>query len=310
MPESAHGWPGSLSSRRALREAELRSRAGRHGRSGRHGDPEPLPQDVAGRHGHAAPAAAAPPPIPPVLSLPNIDIAPICSSADRPEPMRPKRRAARAFSASFGLAGAAALAFAFTTSGLSGPTSASAQAAAQQQQHLGTASSPATAYEVLAEVAAETVPADALTSFTNYADAAVQYPFAEPVMLTDGFGERDFPVAGFHDAQDFAAPFGTPIQAMADGTVLEAGWAQDGCGFGLKLQHRIDGKDVTSRYCHMWEGSNAFAVGDKVVVGQEVGRVGSTGISFGPHLHFVIQVDGQAVDPMPFLLKYNRSTRR
>ncbi len=150
---------------------------------------------------------------------------------------------------------------------------------------------------------------EGLDTFVNYRDAAVQYPFAEAVPLSDPFGERSWPVAGLHDAQDFAAADGTQVQAIADGTVLEAGFASDGCGFGLKLEHEIDDQLVTSRYCHMQVNSHTFQVGDAVAVGDPVGNVGNTGLSFGSHLHFALTIDGEAVDPMPFLAKYNRLTR-
>ena len=55
--------------------------------------------------------------------------------------------------------------------------------------------------------------------------------------------------------------------------------------------------------------SHAYAVGDVIRVGDPVGRVGNTGLSFGSHLHFALTVDGERTDPMPFLLKYNRATR-
>lgn len=142
-------------------------------------------------------------------------------------------------------------------------------------------------------------------SFQNNTKALVQYPFSHGVPLTDGFGWRDYPVAQLHDAQDFAAGNGAAVRAIADGVVLESGPVADGCGTGVRLQHTIDGQDVQSRYCHMQTDSNPVQVGDTVKVGQLVGLVGQTGLSFGPHLHLVIRVDGKAIDPMPFLAKYN-----
>ena len=156
------------------------------------------------------------------------------------------------------------------------------------------------ALEVAAEAATLRAP-----SYTNDPTAAVQYPFDVGVPLTDGFGPRSWPVAGFHDAQDFAAGYGAAVRSIAAGTVIESGTTSDGCGFGLKIQHRIDGQDVKSRYCHL-AANPLVKVGDKVRVGQFVALVGSTGISVGPHLHMVIEVDGKAVDPMPFLAKYNK----
>lgn len=154
------------------------------------------------------------------------------------------------------------------------------------------------------EVAAEAATLRA-ASFTNDPTADVQYPFDVGVPLTDGFGPRSWPVAGFHDAQDFAAGYGAAVRSIAAGTVIESGTTSDGCGFGLKIQHRIDGQDVKSRYCHL-AADPIVKVGDKVRVGQFVALVGSTGISVGPHLHMVIEVNGKAVDPMPFLAKYNK----
>lgn len=145
--------------------------------------------------------------------------------------------------------------------------------------------------------------------FVNFRNASVQFPFASGQVLTDGFGPRSYPVSGMHDAQDFAAPEGTTVQSIARGTVLETGDTTDGCGFGVLIEHTIDGKRVTSRYCHMQYGSNDLTVGQTVQVGDAVGRVGATGIAFGAHLHFALTIDGEAVDPMPFLLQYNRSTR-
>lgn len=155
------------------------------------------------------------------------------------------------------------------------------------------------------EVAAEAATNYADT-FTNDPTSLVQYPFSHGVPLTDGFGPRSWPVAGFHDAQDFAPNYGAAIRSIAAGTVLESGMANDGCGYGVKIKHRVDGQDVVSRYCHMVENSPTVKVGDKVKVGQFIGMVGSTGIATGPHLHLVIEVDGAAVDPMAFLAKYNK----
>lgn len=288
MHESPPPAPGSYPSRRSLREKSTRESVGRHGRV----------------------AAEASPIIPLVTTLAVDPGAVEVSEGTGPNERRSRPHRIRRTVFSVGaLGGIAGLLLTMATSGLLAPLDPSAPAALAQQQRLDTRFESSGGAELFPDAIAESAPEDALQTFTNYADAEVQYPFASAVLLTDGFGERGWPVPGFHDAQDFAASFGTTVQAIADGTVLEAGWAQDGCGFGLKIQHRIDRQDVTSRYCHLWADSHSFEVGDSVVVGQEVGRVGSTGISFGPHLHFVVAIEGVAVDPMPFLLKYNRSTR-
>ncbi|MBO1902571.1 M23 family metallopeptidase [Leucobacter weissii] len=177
-------------------------------------------------------------------------------------------------------------------------------------QRLSSTGSPipaGAALEALGAVSAEAT--GARQTFVNRTDAAVQFPFAGAQPLTDGFGPRSYPVAGFHDAQDFAAPAGTIVQAIADGEVIETGETTDGCGYGVLLSHEIDELEITSRYCHMQTDSNDLAEGDLVSVGDTVGTVGATGIAFGAHLHFVLTVDGEAVDPMPFLSEYNRKTR-
>lgn len=131
-------------------------------------------------------------------------------------------------------------------------------------------------------------------------NSEVRYPFDQEVRLTDRFGYRTAPVEQFHDAQDFAAAGGTPILAIASGVVVEAGFVTDWCGFGLKLQHRVDNQTVTSHYCHMQANSHSYRIGDSVKIGDLAGRVGNTGLSFGNHLHLALRLNGEAIDPMPY----------
>lgn len=180
-------------------------------------------------------------------------------------------------------------------------------AALPQQELAPSAFATHDSFDALGAVSAEA--AGDHIAFVNFTDAEVQFPFASSQPLTDGFGPRDYPVAGMHDAQDFAAAAGTTVQAIARGKVLETGGSSDGCGFGVLLQHTIDGLKTTSRYCHLEWASNDLEVGQWVRVGDPVGRVGATGLAFGAHLHFALTVEGEAVDPMPFLTKYNRQTR-
>lgn len=140
-------------------------------------------------------------------------------------------------------------------------------------------------------------------SGSGMTETKLRYPFDQEVSLTDGFGYRSAPVEGFHDAQDMAAAGGTPIRIVGDGMVTEAGWASDGCGFSLSVQHQVDGQDVVSRYCHMEADSHSWQVGQSVQSGDQAGRVGTTGLSFGNHLHLVMRVGGEAVDPLPFIAR-------
>ncbi|MEV8339563.1 M23 family metallopeptidase [Leucobacter alluvii] len=136
---------------------------------------------------------------------------------------------------------------------------------------------------------------------SGLADTKLEYPFAQEVPLTDGFGYRPAPVAGFHDAQDMGAAGGTPIRIVGDGVITEAGWASDGCGFSLQVQHQVAGQNVFSRYCHMQANSHSWQVGQPVKGGDQAGLVGTTGMSFGNHLHLVMRVEDEPVDPLPFI---------
>lgn len=88
-----------------------------------------------------------------------------------------------------------------------------------------------------------------------------------------------------HEGLDMAAPSGTPVGAVGPGRVLRSGWV-DGYGMFVELQHP-DGH--ITRYGHMQRGSLLVRDGDTVYAGQQIGRVGSTGNSSGPHLHFEVR---------------------
>lgn len=217
-----------------------------------------------------------------------------------PRTLRQKIAAAAALTSVCGLALVVALPIA-------AQTDVTEAAAAQQElfSEVSAADLPDTFSDVVGVASEEITEA----SYTFNPKVLVNYPFASPVMLTDPFGYRTAPVAQFHDAQDFAASAGTPIQVIADGVVLEAGYDADGCGFGLKVEHEIDGKTVTSRYCHMIDNSHTLQVGDTMKMGDFAGQVGSTGMSFGAHLHLALRVNNEPTDPMPFLAKYNTTLR-
>jgi murein DD-endopeptidase MepM/ murein hydrolase activator NlpD len=121
--------------------------------------------------------------------------------------------------------------------------------------------------------------------------AAAQY-------ISSSFGYRSDPFEGsaaFHAGLDFKAPLGAPIYSAARGTVAFAG-QRPGYGNCVEIDH---GNGLLTRYAHM----SAFRtrVGESVRPGQVIGAVGSTGRSTGPHLHFEVRLNGQAVNPRPFL---------
>jgi murein DD-endopeptidase MepM/ murein hydrolase activator NlpD len=123
-------------------------------------------------------------------------------------------------------------------------------------------------------------------------------------VLTQGYGCTSFalePVAPdcpgghFHGGLDLAAPAGTPVRAAAAGA---ARVAENPSGYGLHVV--IDhGAGVATLYAHLqWTPLHG---GQTVGAGEELGQVGSTGLSTGPHLHFEVRRNGRPVDPTPYL---------
>ncbi|MEJ7609727.1 MAG: M23 family metallopeptidase [Ferruginibacter sp.] len=116
--------------------------------------------------------------------------------------------------------------------------------------------------------------------------------------IASGFGMRIDPVYGtpkLHKGLDFTAPQGTPIYATGDGTVKLAGYAEGGYGNHVIINH---GYGYETLYGHMVRIKARG--GQKVKRGEVIGWVGSTGKSTGPHCHYEVQVNGNAVDPVYF----------
>jgi hypothetical protein len=132
----------------------------------------------------------------------------------------------------------------------------------------------------------------------------VRRPFPGLTKISSPFGYRSAPCAGctsFHEGTDLTPGAGTPIGAVAAGTVAVSGWHSN-YGQYVIIEHLIDGRKISSLYGHMQAGSTPLCVGDTVAVGAFVGRVGNTGISTGAHLHLEIRLDGTLpVDPMIWL---------
>jgi murein DD-endopeptidase MepM/ murein hydrolase activator NlpD len=130
----------------------------------------------------------------------------------------------------------------------------------------------------------------------------VSVPVREPVTgeidFSSPYGVRVDPflhVPAMHTGIDFRGTFGEPIHATAAGTVTSAGWS-GGYGQMVEVDH---GNGLATRYGHLSEID--VKVGQSMRIGQVVGRLGSTGRSTGPHLHYETRVDGEAVDPQRFL---------
>ena len=126
----------------------------------------------------------------------------------------------------------------------------------------------------------------------------VRKPVTGEIDETSPFGVRMDPFvheAAMHTGIDFRGEIGEPIHATAAGTVSIAGWT-GGYGKMVEINH---GGGLATRYGHMSEID--VSVGDKVRIGQIIGKIGSTGRSTGPHVHYETRVDGEPVNPQKFL---------
>jgi murein DD-endopeptidase MepM/ murein hydrolase activator NlpD len=117
--------------------------------------------------------------------------------------------------------------------------------------------------------------------------------------ITDGFGLRSNPFGGGgtenHPGLDISAPFGTAINATADGIVIFSG-VHGGYGNVVVVDH---GYGVTTRYAHM--SRLDVKVGDPVTRGKQLGAVGSTGRSTAPHCHYEVRLQDRPVNPMSYI---------
>ena len=116
--------------------------------------------------------------------------------------------------------------------------------------------------------------------------------------ITSKFGNRKDPFLGrlaFHGGIDFRTPTGTPIYSSGSGVVTHAG-RNGGYGKMVEIDH---GNGITTRYAHL--SHVEVREGDTVGMGARIGKSGSTGRSTGPHLHYEIRHNGDAIDPMRYL---------
>ncbi len=141
----------------------------------------------------------------------------------------------------------------------------------------------------------------ALQRLEEIRSQAMRYPFGNPIpgaMETSGFGYRKDPFLGtlaLHPGIDFRGGIGDPARATGAGTVITAGQAS-GYGNMIEIDH---GNGITTRYGHLSE--ILVRVGQHVDTGETIGRVGNTGRSTGPHLHYEVRRNGVAIDPSGFL---------
>ncbi len=103
-------------------------------------------------------------------------------------------------------------------------------------------------------------------------------------------------VARAHQGLDVTAPRGTPIEAPAKGTVIQAGW-EAGYGNTVTIDH---GYGIVTRFAHA--SRILVRVGTRVQRGERIALVGNSGLSTGPHLHYEVHVNGRPVDPRRYIL--------
>ena len=133
-------------------------------------------------------------------------------------------------------------------------------------------------------------------------DKLAHIPSVLPIDVKDytvasGYGYRNDPIYGttkFHEGLDFAAQIGTPVFATADGVVEDAGW-KGGYGQCIDLSH---GYNYITRYGHLSE--ILVEPGKTVKRGEMIGKVGSTGKSTGPHLHYEVRFKDEAQNPVNY----------
>lgn len=129
-------------------------------------------------------------------------------------------------------------------------------------------------------------------------------PVGKVNRVSSSFGYREHPVTGKwtgHKGVDYAADYGTPVYAAADGVIQERRYqfnASSGTGWGNMILIKHDSPEGSqTRYAHLACFADGISVGSRVTKGQLIGFVGNTGGSTGAHLHFEILDNGQAVDP-------------
>jgi len=123
----------------------------------------------------------------------------------------------------------------------------------------------------------------------------------EDMRMTSSYGMRDHPILRQrkrHNGVDLAAARGTPVYATADGMVGVAKY-YGSYGNYVQIEH---GGELETRYGHL--SSYTVSAGDLVRKGDLIGYVGSTGRSTGPHLHYEVRVDGEPVNPIPYMVAH------
>jgi murein DD-endopeptidase MepM/ murein hydrolase activator NlpD len=133
------------------------------------------------------------------------------------------------------------------------------------------------------------------------------YPIKPKLSAGSPYGYRIHPISGkrkLHQGQDIPCRPGTLIRAAAAGRVIVSKKSST-AGKYIEIEHNSKSHRVTTRYMHM--RVRHLRVGEEVIPGQIIGSCGNTGNSTGPHLHFEVKIDGQAVPPFVYIEGTNRN---
>lgn len=130
--------------------------------------------------------------------------------------------------------------------------------------------------------------------------------FLRPILgrFTSGFGYRLHPVLKvkrFHSGLDISAPYGSPVRASMSGIVQEVGYDEDGYGRYVVIKHS---KSLQTLYGHL--SKVLVTEGQRVSRGQVIGKVGDTGMTTGPHLHFEVIRGGRKINPRRYIIGIGR----
>lgn len=140
-----------------------------------------------------------------------------------------------------------------------------------------------------------------LQSSGAYVGGTLKWPLPGYYKITSYFGMRFHPILKYnrmHGGIDIPAPSGTSIQAAGYGKVICARWLDGGSGYTVIIDH---GGGITTLYFHIKKGGILVKEGQTVNAGQVIAKVGSTGLSTGPHLHFEVRKDGVRQDPLNYV---------